>query len=54
MLWFPSIFLGCIWGSLAYKAGLGYKKWEDVMWGIEHGFCFTLVCYAILFSIFNK
>lgn len=54
MLWFPSIFLGCILGSLTYNAGLGNKRWEDVMWGAVDGFLFTLVCYAILFFIFGK
>ena len=54
MLWFPSIFLGSILGSIAYKVGLGNKQWENVMWGAINGFLFTLVCYAILFSIFGK
>lgn len=54
MLWFPSIFLGCIWGRLAYKVGLGNKKWEDVMWGAVSGFLFTIVFYAILFFIFGE
>ena len=54
MLWFPSIFLGCILGSLTYKAGLGNKNWEDVMWGAINGFLFTIVCYGILFFLFGK
>ena len=52
MLWFLSILLGSIFGSLAYKVGLGHKEWEDIMEGIISGLLFTLVCYAILFSIF--
>lgn len=54
MLWFPSIFFGCIFGSVAYKVGLGHKQWEDVMWGAVSGFLFTLICYAILFFMFHK